>query len=134
MRYALSSSSAAFARKGLVLFGCAVALSACNTTNYGKPVTTALITQADTTSQTATAAGTGAASADAGAAAGTQTVAAVTDASDPVLPTAVPIPGIRGQSEPMMAYAGAQAAASPASVAANMAFETPDHAPEGLDN
>ncbi len=114
-----------------MLLGCAVALSACNTTNDGKPVKTALITQTDTSGQTASA--TGAATADAGAVAGTQTVAAVTDASDPVLPTAVPIPGIRGQSEPMMAYAGAQAAASPASVAANMAFETPDHAPEGLD-
>ncbi|HCH71130.1 MAG TPA: lytic transglycosylase, partial [Ochrobactrum sp.] len=33
----------------------------------------------------------------------------------------------------MMAYAGAQAAASPASVAANMAFETPDSAPKDLD-
>ncbi|MEN3140775.1 lytic transglycosylase domain-containing protein [Ochrobactrum sp. WV_118_8] len=143
MRYALSSSSSAgLVRKGLMLLGCAVALSACNTTNDGKPVKTALITQTDTSSQTASAAGSaasatantaGTATADAGAAAGTQTVAAVTDLSDPVLPAVVPIPGIRGQSEPMMAYAGAQAAASPASVAANMAFETPDHAPEELD-
>ena len=143
MRYALSSSSSAgLVRKGLMLLGCAVALSACNTTNDGKPVKTALITQTDTSSQTASAAGSaasatanaaGTATADAGAAAGTQTVAAVTDPSDPVLPAVVPIPGIRGQSEPMMAYAGAQAAASPASVAANMAFETPDHAPEELD-
>ncbi|EXL07563.1 lytic transglycosylase [Brucella anthropi] len=125
-----------------MLLGCAVALSACNTTNDGKPVKTALITQTDTSSQTASAAGSaasatantaGTATADAGAAAGTQTVAAVSDPSDPVLPAVVPIPGIRGQSEPMMAYAGAQAAASPASVAANMAFETPDHAPEELD-
>lgn len=132
-----------------MLLGCAVALSACNTTNDGKPVKTALITQTDTaSSQTASAAGDttntatnagGAAVADAsaaavpGAPAGTQTVAAVTYPSDPVLPAVVPIPGIRGQSEPMMAYAGAQAAASPASVAANMAFETPDHAPEELD-
>ncbi len=125
-----------------MLLGCAVALSACNTTNDGKPVKTALITQTDASSQTASAAGSaagaaanaaGTATADAGAAAGTQTVAAVTDPSDPVLPAVVPIPGIRGQSEPMMAYAGAQAAASPASVAANMAFETPDHAPEELD-
>ncbi|GAA5616559.1 transglycosylase SLT domain-containing protein [Brucella anthropi] len=143
MRYALSSSSSAgLVRKGLMLLGCAVALSACNTTNDGKPVKTALITQTDTSSQTASAAGSaasatantaGTATADAGAAAGTQTVAAVSDPSDPVLPAVVPIPGIRGQSEPMMAYAGAQAAASPASVAANMAFETPDHAPEELD-
>ncbi len=59
-----------------------------------------------------------------------QTVASL---ENPVLPTNVPIPGIRGQSEPMMAYAGAQAEASPASMAANMAFETPDHAPEELD-
>ena len=143
MRYALSSSSSAgLVRKGLMLLGCAVALSACNTTNDGKPVKTALITQTDASSQTASAAGSatsatanaaGTATADAGAVAGTQTVAAVTDPSDPVLPAVVPIPGIRGQSEPMMAYAGAQAAASPASVAANMAFETPDHAPEELD-
>ncbi|NIH76064.1 soluble lytic murein transglycosylase-like protein [Ochrobactrum sp. P20RRXII] len=143
MRYALSSSSSAgLVRKGLMLLGCAVALSACNTTNDGKPVKTALITQTDTSSQTASAAGSaasatantaGTATADAGAAAGTQTVAAVSDPSDPVLPAVVPIPGIRGQSEPMLAYAGAQAAASPASVAANMAFETPDHAPEELD-
>ncbi|MEJ5018194.1 lytic transglycosylase domain-containing protein [Ochrobactrum vermis] len=142
MRYALSSSSAGLVRKGLMLLGCAVALSACNTTNDGKPVKTALITQTDTSSQTASATGSaasatanaaGTVTADAGAVAGTQTVAAVTDPSDPVLPANVPIPGIRGQSEPMMAYAGAQAAASPASVAANMAFETPDHAPEELD-
>ena len=139
MRYALSSSSSAdLVRKGLMLLGCAVALSACNTTNDGKPVKTALITQTDTSSQTTSAADSastaaGTATADAGAVAGTQTVAAVTDPSDPVLPAVVPIPGIRGQSEPMMAYAGAQAAASPASVAANMAFETPDHAPEELD-
>ncbi|MFQ0815190.1 lytic transglycosylase [Brucella anthropi] len=142
MRYALSSSSAAFARKGLLLLGCAVALSACNTTNDGKTVKTALITQADTSGQAAAATGNaagatagaaGTATADAGAVAGTQAIAAVTDPSDPVLPANVPIPGIRGQSEPMMAYAGAQAAASPASVAANMAFETPDHAPEDLD-
>lgn len=133
MRYALSSSSAVFARKGLLLLGCAVALSACNTTNDGKTVKTALITQTDTSSQTASATVAGAATADAGAVAGTQTIAAVTDPSDPVLPANVPIPGIRGQSEPMMAYAGAQAAASPASVAANMAFETPAQAPEDLD-
>ncbi|MBQ0709142.1 MULTISPECIES: lytic transglycosylase domain-containing protein [unclassified Ochrobactrum] len=136
------SSSADMVRKGILLLGCAVALSACNTTNDGKPVKTALITQTDTSSQTVAAAGStagaatdaaGTATADA-AAAGAQTVAAVTDPSDPVLPAIVPIPGIRGQSEPMMAYAGAQAAASPASVAANMAFETPDSAPKDLDS
>ncbi len=140
------SSSAAMVRKGILLLGCAVALSACNTTDNGKPVKTALITQTDTSGKTVAAAGSaagatadaaaGTATADAGAAAvaGTQTVAAVTDPSDPVLPAVVPIPGIRGQSEPMMAYAGAQAAASPASVAANMAFETPDSAPKNLDS
>ncbi len=137
------SSSADMVRKGILLLGCAVALSACNTTNDGKPVKTALITQTDTSSQTVAAAGSaagaatdaaGTATADATAAAGAQTVAAVTDPSDPVLPAIVPIPGIRGQSEPMMAYAGAQAAASPASVAANMAFETPDSAPKDLDS
>lgn len=138
------SSSADMVRKGILLLGCAVALSACNTTDNGKPVKTALITQTDTSGKTVAAAGSaagatadaaaGTATADAGAAAGTQTVAAVTDPSDPVLPAVVPIPGIRGQSEPMMAYAGAQAAASPASVAANMAFETPDSAPKNLDS
>ena len=141
------SSSASMVRKGILLLGCAVALSACNTTDNGKPVKTALITQTDTSGKTVVAAGSaagatadaaaGTATADAGAAAaaaGTQTVAAVTDPSDPVLPAVVPIPGIRGQSEPMMAYAGAQAAASPASVAANMAFETPDSAPKNLDS
>ncbi|KAB2732238.1 lytic transglycosylase domain-containing protein [Brucella intermedia] len=145
MRLQLSSPSADMVRKGFLLLGCAVALSACNTTDGGKPVKTALITQTDTSGTTiatagsaagATADATGTATADAGAAAaaaGTQTVAAVTDPSDPVLPAVVPIPGIRGQSEPMMAYAGAQAAASPASVAANMAFETPDSAPKDLD-
>src|SRR5690606_29105709 len=139
------SSSADMVRKGILLLGCAVALSACNTTDGGKPVKTALITQTDTSGTTVAAAGSaagatadaaGTATADAGAAAaaaGTQTVPAVTDPSEPVLPAIVPIPGIRGQSEPMMAYAGAQAAASPASVAANMAFETPDHAPGDLD-
>nr|WP_313013063.1 lytic transglycosylase domain-containing protein [Brucella intermedia] len=143
MRLQLSSSSADMVRKGILLLGCAVALSACNTTDGGKPVKTALITQTDTSGTTVAAAGSaagatadaaGTATADTGAAAaGTQTVAAVTDPSDPVLPAVVPIPGIRGQSEPMMAYAGAQAAASPASVAANMAFETPDSAPKDLD-
>ncbi len=52
---------------------------------------------------------------------------------DPVLPAIVPIPGLRGQSEPTMAFAGAKAAASPASLAANMAFETPASAPHDLD-
>lgn len=136
------SFSADMVRKGILLLGCAVALSACNTTNDGKPVKTALIAQTDTSGTTVAAAGSaagaatdaaGTATADA-AAAGAQTVAAVTDPSDPVLPAIVPIPGIRGQSEPMMAYAGAQAAASPASVAANMAFETPDSAPKDLDS
>ncbi len=47
MRFALSSSSAAFARKGFMLVGCAVALSANNTTNDGNAVKTALITQTD---------------------------------------------------------------------------------------
>ena len=107
------SSSADMVRKGILLLGCAVALSACNTTDGGKPVKTALITQTDTSGKTVAAAGSpaagaatdaaGTATADAGAAAGTQTVAAVTDPSDPVLPAIVPIPGIRGQSEPMMA-------------------------------
>ncbi len=142
MRLQLSFSPADMVRKGVVLVGCALALSACNTTNDGKPVKTALITQIDASSQTASATDSaasasadaaGTAVADASAAAGTQTVVAVTDLSNPALPAVVPIPGIRGQSEPMMAYAGAQAAASPASVAANMAFETPAGAPKDLD-
>ncbi|ABX61172.1 lytic transglycosylase domain-containing protein [Brucella canis] len=132
MRFALSSSSAAFARKGFMLVGCAVALSACNTTNDGNAVKTALITQTD---NKAAASGEQPSSAPLAAASDeaapqTQTVAAL---PDPVLPDVVPIPGIRGQSEPMMAYAGAQAAASPASIAANMAFETPESAPKDLD-
>ncbi|APX69755.1 lytic transglycosylase domain-containing protein [Brucella sp. 458] len=131
MRFALSSSSAAFARKGFMLVGCAVALSACNTTNDGNAVKTALITQTDNkavSGEQPSSAPLAAASGE--AAPQTQTVASL---PDPVLPDVVPIPGIRGQSEPMMAYAGAQAAASPASIAANMAFETPDSAPKDLD-
>ena len=126
--------------KGALLLGCAVALSACNTTNDGKPAKTALISPTENSTTTATVSATGdtatpaagaTAVADATAPAdGTQAVASL---ENPVLPTNVPIPGIRGQSEPMMAYAGAQAEASPASMAANMAFETPDHAPEELD-
>ncbi|ASV86567.1 transglycosylase SLT domain protein [Ochrobactrum quorumnocens] len=124
--------------KGVLLLGCAVALSACNTTSDGKPAKTALISPAENSTATASATGDTATPA-AGAttvadaatpADGMQTVASL---ENPVLPTNVPIPGIRGQSEPMMAYAGAQAEASPASMAANMAFETPDHAPEELD-
>lgn len=122
--------------KGALLLGCAVALSACNTTSDGKPVKTALISPTENATTTAATgdASTSAAGAIALATAptdGTQTVASL---ENPVLPTNVPIPGIRGQSEPMMAYASAQAEASPASVAANLAFETPDHAPEGLDD
>ncbi|KAB2692315.1 lytic transglycosylase domain-containing protein [Brucella pseudogrignonensis] len=126
--------------KGALLLGCAVALSACNTTSDGKPAKTALISPTENSTTTATVSATGdtatpaagaTAVADATAPAdGTQAVASL---EGPVLPTNVPIPGIRGQSEPMMAYAGAQAEASPASMAANMAFETPDHAPEELD-
>ncbi len=126
--------------KGALLLGCAVALSACNTTSDGKPAKTALISPTENSTTTATVSATGdtatpaagaTAVADATAPAdGTQAVASL---ESPVLPTNVPIPGIRGQSEPMMAYAGAQAEASPASMAANMAFETPDHAPEELD-
>jgi soluble lytic murein transglycosylase-like protein len=126
--------------KGALLLGCAVALSACNTTSDGKSAKTALISPTENSTTTATVSATGdtatpaagaTAVADATASAdGTQAVASL---ESPVLPTNVPIPGIRGQSEPMMAYAGAQAEASPASMAANMAFETPDHAPEELD-
>ncbi|WP_312467646.1 MULTISPECIES: lytic transglycosylase domain-containing protein [Brucella] len=126
--------------KGALLLGCAIALSACNTTSDGKPAKTALISPTENSTTTATVSATGdtatpaagaTAVADATASAdGTQAVASL---ESPVLPTNVPIPGIRGQSEPMMAYAGAQAEASPASMAANMAFETPDHAPEELD-
>ncbi|MEJ5083957.1 lytic transglycosylase domain-containing protein [Brucella pseudogrignonensis] len=126
--------------KGALLFGCAIALSACNTTSDGKPAKTALISPTENSTTTATVSASGdtatpaagaTAVADATAPAdGTQAVASL---ESPVLPTNVPIPGIRGQSEPMMAYAGAQAEASPASMAANMAFETPDHAPEELD-
>jgi len=189
MRFALfSSASASLARKGVLLLGCAVALSACNTTNDGKPVKTALISPADTAPQTSAAgAAVGATAAPqavavAGtpaAAAGAATVPGVTPAADaavgttatamaagpaatggaaaiaaatatdgtavpaagaeavasaePALPAVVPIPGERGVSQPMMAYAGARAAASPASVAANMAFETPEHAPKDID-
>jgi len=130
--------------RGVLLLGCAIALSACNTTNDGKPVKTALITPSETSTTTAAATtaatgdvanpATGAATvadASTAAAAGTQTVASL---ENPVLPSVVPIPGVRGQSEPMLAFAGAQAAASPASLASNMAFETPDHAPNGLDD
>jgi soluble lytic murein transglycosylase-like protein len=126
--------------KGALLLGCAVALSACNTTSDGKSAKTALISPTENSTTTATVSATGdtatpaagaTAVADATAPAdGTQAVASL---ESPVLPTNVPIPGIRGQSEPMMAYAGAQAEASPASMAANMVFETPDHAPEELD-
>ncbi|MBV2142239.1 lytic transglycosylase domain-containing protein [Falsochrobactrum sp. TDYN1] len=104
--------TASFARKGLLLLGCAVALSACNTTNDGKAVKTALMAQADTASQT-------------------QSEASL---ADPVLPSVVPVPGVRGQAEPMLAFADAQAEVSPVSVAANVAFKTPDHAPDGLDD
>ncbi|MBC8716174.1 lytic transglycosylase domain-containing protein [Ochrobactrum sp. Marseille-Q0166] len=124
--------------KGAFLLGCAVALSACNTTSDGKPVKTALISPSD---NSATTSATGE---KANSAASATTVASVTAPVDgtqavaslenPVLPSVVPIPGVRGQSEPMLAFAGAQAATSPASLATNMAFETPDHAPEGLDD
>lgn len=160
MRFtSFSSSSAAFARKGLLLFGCAVALSACNTTNDGKPVKTALISpQPDNSAQTVAqgAAAQGAATTQtanaadpaAPAAAGTATVADAAAAQapaalpgtenvvslpDPVLPAVVPVPGVRGEAQPMLAYAGAQASASPGSLATNMAFETPPSAPQNLD-
>ena len=195
MRFALiSSASASLVRKGVLLLGCALALSACNTTNDGKPVKTALISPTDTTPQTTapgaapgaalgaaqatdakTVAVAGAPAAAAGAAAvqgatpaapgttatamaagpaatgGAAAIAAATTtngvivpgvpaagaeavaSAEPVLPAVVPIPGERGVSQPMMAYAGARAAASPASVAANMAFETPEHAPKDID-
>ncbi|NKB78477.1 lytic transglycosylase domain-containing protein [Ochrobactrum daejeonense] len=106
--------------------GCAVALSACNTTGDGSPVKTALITQADTSAN-------GAAASVAPGADAAQSGGEAVALADPVLPSNVPVPGIRGQSEPMMAYAGAQAEASPASVAAGMAFETPADAPKDLD-
>lgn len=133
--------------KGVLLLGCAVALSACNTTSDGKPVKTALITPADNSAAATTVAATTAtgdvipaaagatvvadANAVPGAVPGAETVASL---ENPMLPSVVPIPGIRGQSEPMLAFAGAQAAASPASLATNLAFETPDSAPDGLDD
>lgn len=188
MRFALfSSASASLLGKGVLFLGCAVALSACNTTNDGKPVKTALISPTDAATQTPApgaaqatdaktvavaaagtavpgaaaspapvanaAVGTTATAMAAGPAAtgGAAAIAAATTTDDaavpgvpapgveavasaePVLPAAVPIPGERGVSQPMMAYAGARAAASPASVAANMAFETPESAPKNLD-
>lgn len=116
--------------KGVLFLGCAAVLSACNTTSDGKSEKTALISPTEN-STTAAPAQDAVTVADANATPDTQTVASL---ENPVLPSVVPIPGIRGQSEPMLAFAGAQAAASPASLATNMAFETPDHAPEGLDD
>ncbi|MFD2652347.1 lytic transglycosylase domain-containing protein [Brucella rhizosphaerae] len=143
MRFQVFSKSTSLpVFKGVLLLGCAVALSACNTTNDGKPVKTALITpNAASASATTTAVATAATgdvinpaaggTAVASAATGTEAVASL---ENPVLPSVVPIPGVRGQSEPMLAFAGAQAAASPASLATSMAFETPDNAPNGLDD
>ncbi|MFD1198271.1 transglycosylase SLT domain-containing protein [Brucella gallinifaecis] len=112
--------------KSVLLFGCVFALSACNTTNDGKPAGTAMVAPAENADALGADVGT-----DANALATQQNIASL---ENPVLPSVVPIPGVRGQSEPMLAFAGAQAAASPASLATNMAFETPDHAPEGLDD
>lgn len=133
--------------KGVLLLGCAFALSACNTTSDGKTAKTALITSAENSATATTVAATTAtgdvipaaagatvvadANAVPGAVSGAETVASL---ENPMLPSVVPIPGIRGQSEPMLAFAGAQAAASPASLATNLAFETPDSAPDGLDD
>lgn len=64
---------------------------------------------------------------------GTNAAGAAAAMPDPVLPVNVPVPGIRGQSQPVTAFASARQEASPASLAANMQFETPASAPQNLD-
>lgn len=51
----------------------------------------------------------------------------------PALPQNGPVPGTRSEPQAMLAFADAQAAASPSSLASNVAFETPAHAPADLD-
>lgn len=104
-----------------------LALSACNTTGDSNGMKAASLTQADSAQNADTAR-----SAD--GAAETSEAQDMVALANPVLPSVVPIPGMRGEPEPMLAFAGAQAEASPASLAANIAFETPDHAPDGLDD
>ncbi len=180
---------------GLALLGCAMALSACNTTsNNGEAIKTALVSPASDAGQNAgeqtanaaqsgdvtntagrqaavaaNAAGTKAGAEAAGAAqaatslaadqTGARSQAPTLNAEDagkarlqaqalamapvadtvsdedqpPVFSGGIPVPAERGQMQPAMAFAAAKAEASPASLAADVAFVTPPTAPRDID-
>lgn len=46
----------------------------------------------------------------------------------------LPVPSLRDGQPTVLAFAAAQSQVSPASVASNMQFQTPDYAPDGLDD
>lgn len=165
--------------KGVMLLGCAVALSACNTANNGTASKTALISPtsgaaqtatvqtanaapktapvagaaksnivADTTSQqgatvavaqTEAQSGETAQHADLAGQASALAMAPVTDhnagteLAEPAFSGGIPIPADRGQMQPAMAFAAAKSEASPASLAAEVAFVTPATAPRDID-
>lgn len=105
-------------------------LSACNTAGDLKQ--TSLLPSADTTSHAEKAS-------DApdtymgGNADVTGEGGSVTALGAPVPPQNGPLPRTQGEPQAMLAFAEAQIAASPASLASNVAFETPAHAPDNLD-
>ncbi|WP_343313247.1 lytic transglycosylase domain-containing protein [Brucella sp. BE17] len=129
MRFApLLSSPGSLIRKALGLCVCAVALSACNTTTTttdGKVAKTALIESGTSSTASNTTAADTADREDAGY----QMVASL---DNPALPAVGPVPGMREQSETLLAYAGGKTA-SPVSEAASLSVTTPAQAPKELD-
>lgn len=115
--------SLSFLRSALAVSVLGLILTGCNTTGEGGSSQSSLLGSA--------------ASADASenAESGTEVVAAEALATTEVasLEQSVPLPSARPDAVPAMAYADAEAATSPASLANNLAFETPANAPTGLD-
>lgn len=118
MRLGLFSQTTGSFVKALLFVGSVFILSACNTTTDSQSLKSGLVAKNDNPEQN------------------TDVVGAETDVAlaDPTLPDNVPLPALRGGGGSMLSYASANTEISPASVATTMAFETPDHAPDGLDD
>ncbi len=124
-----------------MLLGCALALSACNTTADGTSGKTALFTETKSAEKTAPVdmaqvsvapgvAKDGVATGEE-AATGEQMVASL---AMPVLPMTGPVPAMRAAPPSVLAYSTPDASAvETAAAAAETAFNTPSNAPQNLD-
>lgn len=133
MRLVLTSSVLIALRRIFLTLGCIMALSACTTAGEGTK--TSLLSSAATTSN-AERNSDRADSPDSYVGEngeGPNEDKSLAALDTPALPQNGPLPATRSEPQAMLAFAGAQAAASPSSLASNIAFETPAHAPDNLD-